>query len=112
MPTNASYLRHISQHTTTHNDIKQKTQNNKMQTKQPIQKTIQKSKNKTTSILQNNWYFQKDFAPEPLLLSMSSSMSLDRHFLNSQSISSTMVVISLNDTVFDFYNYKIPPTTG
>ncbi len=43
---------------------------------------------------------------------MTSSMSLDRYFLNSKSISTTMGFQSLNDNIFDFYNYKLPPTTG
>lgn len=78
----------------------------------PYKKPYKRVKIKPPALLQNNWYFQKDFAPEPLLLLMTSSMSLDRYFLNSKSISTTMGFQSLNDNIFDFYNYKLPPTTG
>nr|UGV39616.1 MAG: ORF1 [TTV-like mini virus] len=78
----------------------------------PYKRPYKRVKIKPPALLQNNWYFQKDFAPEPLVLLMTTSMSLDRYFLNSQSISTTMGFLSLNDNVFDFYNYKIPPTTG
>lgn len=78
----------------------------------PYKRPYKRVKIKPPALLQNNWYFQKDFAPEPLLLLMTSSMSLDRYFLNSKSISTTMGFISLNDNIFDFYNYKLPPTTG
>nr|UGV42370.1 MAG: ORF1 [TTV-like mini virus] len=60
----------------------------------------------------NKWYLQKDFADIPLCLTMASAMSLDRFYLSSTAQSTTIGFTSLNDNIFDFYNYEINYTEG
>nr|UGV38660.1 MAG: ORF1 [TTV-like mini virus] len=61
----------------------------------------------------NKWYFQKDVARLPLLLTLTSCASLDRYYISSKAISNTIGFTSLNTNTFQFHNYKIPPpTTG
>nr|UGV35367.1 MAG: ORF1 [TTV-like mini virus] len=67
---------------------------------------------KPPSEMTNNWYLQKDFAQTPLVMLMSTSTSLDRWYASSTAQSTTIGFKSLNTAVFDFYNYKLHPTTG
>lgn len=60
----------------------------------------------------NKWYLQKDMADIPLALTMASAMSLDRFYMSSTAQSTTIGFSSLNDNIFDFYNYEINYTEG
>lgn len=61
------------------------------------------------SLMQNKWYFQKDFANFPLVMLLTSALSLDRFYTSADSISNTLGFISLNTNVFQYSDFK--PTT-
>nr|UGV34683.1 MAG: ORF1 [TTV-like mini virus]UGV34820.1 MAG: ORF1 [TTV-like mini virus] len=63
------------------------------------------------SLMLNKWYFQNEFTNVPLLMLLSSAVSLDRYYINSKAISSTMGFISLNTQVFQYHNFKLTTTT-
>lgn len=60
----------------------------------------------------NKWYFQKDIAHVPLLQTMCTAASLDRMFLHSNAISSTVGFTSLDILGFRNHNYSKTSTTG
>lgn len=60
----------------------------------------------------NKWYLQKDLATQPLVMLMASATSLDRFYASSTAQSTTIGFTSLNTNIFNYYNYKIPGTTG
>lgn len=62
--------------------------------------------------LHNTWYFQKEMADTPLLLTMSSAVSLDRWYAASNSISTTIGFTGLNTDVFTFHNFMKETTSG
>nr|UGV36563.1 MAG: ORF1 [TTV-like mini virus] len=62
--------------------------------------------------LTNKWFFQKDIATTPLLLTMASGMSLDRYYLNSNAVSTTIGFSGLNTNVFKYHNWVTPTTHG
>nr|UGV36697.1 MAG: ORF1 [TTV-like mini virus] len=64
------------------------------------------------SQMQNKWYFQKDIAQIPLLLTIASAASLDRTYTNSTSISSTIGFTTLNITAFGNHQFSKLPTAG
>lgn len=55
--------------------------------------------------MQNTWYFQKDLAFMPLLQTFTTCCSLDRMFLNSNSISTTTGFISLDTNGWKSHNF-------
>lgn len=68
---------------------------------------------KPPPLFENKWYFQRDIAKIPLLMLITSSMSVDRWYINSKSESNTMGFYSLNTDFFVYHNFKKPPlTTG
>nr|UGV38929.1 MAG: ORF1 [TTV-like mini virus] len=75
-------------------------------------KPYKKVKIKPPSLFTNNWYFQHDFADKQLLLLMCSSMSLDRFYLHSNSISSTIGFTSLNTKFFIMHDFYQTTTWG
>nr|UGV37831.1 MAG: ORF1 [TTV-like mini virus] len=62
--------------------------------------------------MQSKWYFQKDLAFLPLLQTMTTSCSLDRMFLNSSAVSSTIGFVSLDTEGFRNHNFTKFSTTG
>nr|UGV35048.1 MAG: ORF1 [TTV-like mini virus] len=64
------------------------------------------------SQLLNKWYFQRDIAEIPLLMTIATACSLDRTYLNSQSISTTIGFTTLNVLAFQNRNFSNLPTTG
>lgn len=62
--------------------------------------------------MQNRWYFQKDLSHIPLLQTMCTSTSLDRMFLHSTAISSTIGFTSLDILGFRNHQYIKTTTTG
>nr|UGV34661.1 MAG: ORF1 [TTV-like mini virus]UGV34672.1 MAG: ORF1 [TTV-like mini virus]UGV34830.1 MAG: ORF1 [TTV-like mini virus] len=71
--------------------------------KRKISKTI---KIPPPSLMQSKWYFQKDFANYPLVMLLTSALSLDRYYSASDSISSTLGFTSLDTTVFQYSDFK------
>nr|UGV36019.1 MAG: ORF1 [TTV-like mini virus] len=66
---------------------------------------------KPPALLYNKWYFQKELANYPLLMILTSAMSLDRYYLPASSISETMGFQSLNTDFFQLHNWKSSGTT-
>nr|UGV36961.1 MAG: ORF1 [TTV-like mini virus] len=64
------------------------------------------------STLKNKWYFQKELCNTPLLMLMASSMSLDRFYMGSSSISNTVGFYGLNTSFFQLHNFKQKTTDG
>nr|UGV38525.1 MAG: ORF1 [TTV-like mini virus] len=65
------------------------------------------------AMLENKWYFQKDLAPIPLVMFLTSAASLSRFYLGARAESNTMGFTSLNTDFFQFHNFKSPSlTTG
>lgn len=62
--------------------------------------------------LENRWYFQKELAETPLLLTMSAALSLDRWYAASNSISTTVGFTGLNTELFEYHNLLHSGTTG
>nr|UGV36642.1 MAG: ORF1 [TTV-like mini virus] len=58
------------------------------------------------------WYFQNELADVNLLMLMTSAMSLDRYFANSNSQSTTIGFTSLDTNMFQYHNWKTFPTSG
>lgn len=75
-------------------------------------KPYKKIKIKPPTQMQNRWYFQKDLADIPLLQLITTATSLDRMFLNSSSISSTIGFTSLDHLGFYNHNYTKDGTQG
>nr|UGV36483.1 MAG: ORF1 [TTV-like mini virus]UGV37416.1 MAG: ORF1 [TTV-like mini virus]UGV38488.1 MAG: ORF1 [TTV-like mini virus] len=61
----------------------------------------------------NNWFFQKDIGDIPLLMWRAVATSLDRVYIASNSISSTIGFTALNTNFFQLHDWATPPdTTG
>lgn len=75
-------------------------------------KPYTKIKIKPPSQLTNQWFLQKDFADQQLLLLMASGMSLDRYYLHSNSISNTIGFTSLNTKFFQMHDFYQTTTAG
>ena len=76
--------------------------------KRKLSKTI---KIPPPSLMQSKWYFQKDFAEYPLVMVLSSALSLDRYYTSADSISTTLGFISLNTKIFKYSDFKGPNLT-
>nr|UGV35420.1 MAG: ORF1 [TTV-like mini virus]UGV37061.1 MAG: ORF1 [TTV-like mini virus]UGV37631.1 MAG: ORF1 [TTV-like mini virus]UGV39235.1 MAG: ORF1 [TTV-like mini virus]UGV42225.1 MAG: ORF1 [TTV-like mini virus] len=75
---------------------------NKNRNKKPYKKFFIKP----PSQLQNKWYFQSDLAQTPLLQTITTCCSLDRMYLNSQSVSTTIGFVSLDTLGFKQHFFK------
>nr|UGV35200.1 MAG: ORF1 [TTV-like mini virus] len=65
------------------------------------------------SLMRNQWYFQKELANTPLLVLLTSAMSLNRWYIPASAISSTIGFTSLNTDFFKYCDFKRPaPTEG
>uniref|UniRef100_A0AAU8H4M0 Capsid protein n=1 Tax=Betatorquevirus homini27 TaxID=3052014 RepID=A0AAU8H4M0_9VIRU len=62
--------------------------------------------------MQNKWYFQKDLADMPILQTVATAASLDRMFLSSNGISTTVGFTSLDVTGMQNHNYTKEGTIG
>lgn len=62
--------------------------------------------------MQTGWHFQKDIATFPLLILTATSTSLDRYYLSSNSISTTIGFTCLNTKLFQLHDWQGYPTTG
>nr|UGV33939.1 MAG: ORF1 [TTV-like mini virus] len=62
--------------------------------------------------MQNKWVFQKDIANMPLVMFQTVACSLDRWFLPSSAMSTTIGFTTLNPDIFDLHNFEQPTTTG
>lgn len=60
----------------------------------------------------NKWYFQRDIAEIPLLLTIATACSLDRTYTSSGSISTTIGFTTLNTLAFQNRNFSKLPTQG
>nr|UGV35043.1 MAG: ORF1 [TTV-like mini virus] len=60
----------------------------------------------------NQWFFQQDLANKPLLFLMASAMSLDRFYMSSNSVSTTIGFRGLNLDFFQYHNFWQTTTTG
>nr|UGV38944.1 MAG: ORF1 [TTV-like mini virus] len=63
------------------------------------------------TMMENKWYFQRDIINIPLVMLITSAMSLDRFYIPSNSISSTIGFKSLNTTLFQYHDFKKRLTT-
>nr|UGV37568.1 MAG: ORF1 [TTV-like mini virus] len=61
---------------------------------------------KPPALMINKWYFQQELAQVPLVMLITSAASLDRYFISSNAISSTIGFKSLNTDSFQFHNFK------
>nr|UGV38946.1 MAG: ORF1 [TTV-like mini virus] len=77
-----------------------------------LKKPYKKLLIKPPTQLTNKWFFQKDIATTPLLFTMCSAMSLDRYYLNSSAISTSIGFSGLNTNVFRYHNWRTPTTHG
>nr|UGV37053.1 MAG: ORF1 [TTV-like mini virus] len=75
-------------------------------------KPYQKIKLRPPAPLKNRWFFQKELADINLAMLMTSSASLDRYYLNSTSISTTIEFYSLDTRTFNFHNWEVNLTSG
>nr|UGV36912.1 MAG: ORF1 [TTV-like mini virus] len=64
------------------------------------------------SLMLNKWYFQQELANTPLVLFLTSAVSLDRYYLPSTAISETIQFKSLNTNFYKYHNFKTQLTTG
>nr|UGV39333.1 MAG: ORF1 [TTV-like mini virus] len=64
------------------------------------------------SQFKSKWYFQKDIANLPLLMTIASAASLDRSYTNSNAQSTTIGFKTLNPLVFQNHSFKNIPTSG
>nr|UGV39569.1 MAG: ORF1 [TTV-like mini virus] len=77
----------------------------------PNKKPYTLFKIKPPSQLQKQWYFQKELATTPLFMIMVSGMSLDRYYMSSKALSTTIGFKSLNTKIFQFHDWKSTKTT-
>lgn len=61
---------------------------------------------------QNKWYFQKDIATQPLLITLCTAMSLDHYYISTMAESTNISFRTLNTLVFQLHNFQFPPSTG
>lgn len=66
---------------------------------------------KPPSQLENRWYFQSKFCQYPLLQTIATACSLDRMYLNSTSISTSLSITSLDTQGFKQHYWKTDGTT-
>nr|UGV35861.1 MAG: ORF1 [TTV-like mini virus] len=83
------------------------TSNMNLQHKKPY-KTV---RIRPPTLWQNKWYFQKEVATFPLLLTMTTAASFGRYYISSQAKSNTMGFKSLNTETFQYHNFKTPAGT-
>nr|UGV38196.1 MAG: ORF1 [TTV-like mini virus] len=110
-PMNASLLKYTSTHPQAmllHKNTLKITCKRNNRNKKPYKKL----KIKPPSQMYNHWYFQKDIAHVPLLQLITTAASLDRMFLNSNSLSSTIGFTSLDQLGFLNHNYTKEGTQG
>lgn len=62
--------------------------------------------------MSNKWFLQKDIANTPLAMFMASATSLDRMFMASNSVSTTVGFTGINTELFKYHNFTTPTTTG
>lgn len=77
-----------------------------------IRKPYTKIHVKPPAQLTNKWYFQKDLADTPLLMTFATAMSLDRFFISSTSQSSSIGFYGLNTKIIKFHDFIHPTTHG
>nr|UGV36711.1 MAG: ORF1 [TTV-like mini virus] len=75
-------------------------------------KPYKRLKIKPPAQMENKWFFQKDIAGTPLLMTQCCASSFDRWFASSQATSTTIGFKSLNPETFQLHNFRRPPTTG
>lgn len=78
----------------------------------PYKKPYKRLHIRPPALFKNKWYFQKEIHQTPLLMTMCSATSLDRQYLASNSISTTVGFTSLNTKYFQFHNFSQTTTTG
>nr|UGV34794.1 MAG: ORF1 [TTV-like mini virus] len=66
---------------------------------------------KPPALMKNQWYMQKDIANFPLLMILSSALSLDRWYIGANAVSSTVGFFSINTDVFEYSAFKPPAST-
>lgn len=75
-------------------------------------KPYTKLKIRPPSQMTRKWYFQNELCDTPLLMLMTSSMSLDRYYQSSTSQSTTIGFKSINTNIFQNHNFKTNQTSG
>nr|UGV36183.1 MAG: ORF1 [TTV-like mini virus] len=64
------------------------------------------------SEMSNKWYFQRDIAQLPLLMTIATAASLDRTYINSGAQSTTVGFTTLNSLVFQNHSFSKRTTSG
>lgn len=77
-----------------------------------LRKPTKKIKIRPPSQLTNKWYFQKDLADTPLLMTFASAMSLDRYYLPSTAPSTSTGFKGLNTKMILYHNFQQQTTHG
>lgn len=74
--------------------------------RKPRGKLFIKKKIKLPEQFENKWYFQSDLYKTPLLLLTTTASDFDRWFLNPQSISNNITIITLNTDFMKSHNFR------
>nr|UGV42235.1 MAG: ORF1 [TTV-like mini virus] len=77
-----------------------------------IKKPYHKIKVHPPAQLTNKWFFQKDLANTPLLMTFATGMSLDRFYMSSNSQSTTTGFKGLNTNYLKYHNFTQQTTSG
>nr|UGV36479.1 MAG: ORF1 [TTV-like mini virus] len=62
--------------------------------------------------LSNKWYFQKDLADTPLVMTFAAATSLDRYFIASNSQSTTIGFYGLDTSLITYHDFRQQTTLG
>lgn len=78
----------------------------------PDRKPYKKIRIPPPAQFKNKWYFQKEIATIPLLMTITTATSLDRLYMPSNAISTTIGFFSLDTTFFQYHNFNTKNTSG
>lgn len=78
----------------------------------PYKRTYKTIKIPPPAQFKNKWYFQKEIATIPLLMTITTATSLDRMYMPSNAISTTIGFFSLDTTFFQYHNFNTKNTQG
>nr|UGV34654.1 MAG: ORF1 [TTV-like mini virus] len=78
------------------------------QTKQ-LRKQYKKITIPPPKLMQNKWFFQKDLATQPLLLTQCVACSFDNYYISTQNMSNNCTVPCLNTNIFENRNFTQKP---
>lgn len=78
----------------------------KCRNKNHFRKPYKTVKIRPPTLMTNQWYFQRELLDIPLVMVLTSAMSLDRFYTPSNSISSTIGFTCINTDLFQYHNFK------